>query len=811
MASSAPPGAAQTQPQSSLNDAPLSWEGDKMFNIYIYDYCYKRGYKKTARELLQEAEIPPDSKPPINARQGLLFEWWSVFWVLFSAKANGHGSEDALLYTQASQAMQRQMQQQRMQPPSQAPLSSTPTGQPGGPQQPTVRMMNGPMTQRLGGPLQMNGPMPNGVTSAPLQSGQIPGPRQFPNMGGPGPQPNGIPGSGHPPTPGSTPAQAQNFQSLLPNQRSVGPPGGPQQSPQPPQPLQQRQNGPFHPSPTMANSPQAGGPGSAPQRQTTPQQQPLQPPQHTQPPPMGQLPGPSPHIQHLNRAMPPPLNHLNPGVQQAGNTPNPSFAQIARPPSRANTPGGQPGMMQPSPSLSARQPPGGAMIPPNQDFMDLRHIPPQTLIMLRQDLGLGDRDINQMTPAEKTRLLGVYRQRRGLKLDGTGPVGPMGLQPPTAVQIRGLPPQQQPQQPQRLKRSSTTPEEVSGSASYDMPSLRLWKQHEGGRTDSSPPQKRPRPSPEQQPMQGIGYPPQQPPQPQGLPGGPQSGQPGMPMPGQNPMLMMRGPPQMGGPMGGGVPQGGQPPIGNPMNMNLGQPPLGGPQLTGVPLHGHPGQPGLMNQQLHWQYRQQQMQNLQALKGPMPPQGMNPTIQGQINNPPTNSNDPSMHPGAPPGPPGGPQFNRLPPQKPLGMLPPPSPAQNGANKDQSGSKDGKADEQSRNTGGNAGHTPNASGTAPPTPVPGAPTTQISAPSINGAQNANIAQSPSSILGTPLNSGPIVNQQSVLNDTLFPPEFMQQLSSSLDDFHTTMFPAETDINFERDFGQWFNGDDVTLDMK
>lgn len=45
------------------------------FNIYIYDYCFKRGFRKTARELLNEAEIPPESTPPINARQGLLFEF----------------------------------------------------------------------------------------------------------------------------------------------------------------------------------------------------------------------------------------------------------------------------------------------------------------------------------------------------------------------------------------------------------------------------------------------------------------------------------------------------------------------------------------------------------------------------------------------------------------------------------------------------------------------------------------------------------------------------------------------------------------
>ena len=44
------------------------------FNIYIYDYCIKRGFRKTAHELQQEALIPPTAQPPINAKQGLLFE-----------------------------------------------------------------------------------------------------------------------------------------------------------------------------------------------------------------------------------------------------------------------------------------------------------------------------------------------------------------------------------------------------------------------------------------------------------------------------------------------------------------------------------------------------------------------------------------------------------------------------------------------------------------------------------------------------------------------------------------------------------------
>ncbi|TEB21951.1 hypothetical protein FA13DRAFT_1642048 [Coprinellus micaceus] len=60
---------ASTAPQE-----PLNWDGDRMFNIYIYDYCWKRGFRKTARELMYEADLPEQAQPPIDAKQGLLFE-----------------------------------------------------------------------------------------------------------------------------------------------------------------------------------------------------------------------------------------------------------------------------------------------------------------------------------------------------------------------------------------------------------------------------------------------------------------------------------------------------------------------------------------------------------------------------------------------------------------------------------------------------------------------------------------------------------------------------------------------------------------
>ena len=78
---------------------------------------------------------------------------------------------------------------------------------------------------------------------------------------------------------------------------------------------------------------------------------------------------------------------INPGVQQ-----------------RVSTPDRQSSMSPPSPSLSARQPPGGlALMQANQELLELRMIPALTLAALREEFGLSDREPNQMTPAERVR------------------------------------------------------------------------------------------------------------------------------------------------------------------------------------------------------------------------------------------------------------------------------------------------------------------------------------------------------------------------------------------------------------------------
>jgi hypothetical protein len=54
------------------------------FNIYVLDYLKKRGYHKTATQLVTEAHIPTGTKPPINAPEGLLFELIPSFLPLLS-------------------------------------------------------------------------------------------------------------------------------------------------------------------------------------------------------------------------------------------------------------------------------------------------------------------------------------------------------------------------------------------------------------------------------------------------------------------------------------------------------------------------------------------------------------------------------------------------------------------------------------------------------------------------------------------------------------------------------------------------------
>jgi len=240
--------------------------------------------------------------------------------------------------------------------------------------------------------------------------------------------------------------------------------------------------------------------------------------------------------------------------------------------------------------------------------------------------------------------------------------------------------------------------------------------------------------------------------------------------------------------------------------------------TMSPGMNHPGPGGMMapqmaqQMQLHSREAHQYRQSMHPLhKGGLGAGGvLNSALPGAGS---PSGSDPSFNSGGPQG--QAPQFStgpnaRMGQNKPMGMMPPPSPAMNGPPKDQPGSnKDSKVGitnssnshpEGSPRNGPNSGQqgqgpNPGQGGTAPATPVPGNMT----------------APSPSAILGNP----PSMNQSSQPSapPELFSSDFIQSVASSLDEFDPAIFRSDGDINFERDFGQWFNPDDVsaTLDLK
>jgi hypothetical protein len=227
-------------------------------------------------------------------------------------------------------------------------------------QAPLRGMPNGLPLPRQQSAYHTNGAISNGIN--PAMGGQPVAPGQQPmqgqlggtlNFGGIGSQLNGA----HQPPPQGS--QQPGTQALPFNQMTGGTASQrPPMNGQPQQPGQHQPRGPFT-SPPMAHSPQGGAGG----------QLPSQGPQPGPQAPMAQL-GPSPQMTPMPRSMLPPNG--NPGASMGGpmNLPNPQHGPspttfnpgqgapqgqgpnpvAGRPPSRSRP--------TPSPSMSARQPPG---------------------------------------------------------------------------------------------------------------------------------------------------------------------------------------------------------------------------------------------------------------------------------------------------------------------------------------------------------------------------------------------------------------------------------------------------------------------
>jgi hypothetical protein len=98
-----------------------------LFNSYVYDFLKRSGAQETARTYLREGgeniklkndgnsingnansssdsdgNAPlPEADVPVQAPEGFLYEWWTVFWDIYSAKLNRPGTMEAQRYVSA--------------------------------------------------------------------------------------------------------------------------------------------------------------------------------------------------------------------------------------------------------------------------------------------------------------------------------------------------------------------------------------------------------------------------------------------------------------------------------------------------------------------------------------------------------------------------------------------------------------------------------------------------------------------------------------------------------------------------------------
>lgn len=150
-----------------------------------------------------------------------------------------------------------------------------------------------------------------------------------------------------------------------------------------------------------------------------------------------------------------------------------------------------------------------------------------------------------------------------------------------------------------------------------------------------------------------------------------------------------------------------------------------------------------------------------------------------------------------------------PKQPMSMLPPPSPAKD-QNKQDKGPTNGLPDGSPRNqplSGPNPG-------TAPPTPNSSG---QQGPPGQGQGQQQNMPPAPSPGLMINPNPGSMNPVAMPLppappsTENIFSTDFMQSVANGLDEFvDVGLFRGDGDLNFERDFGQWFNPDDVGMDL-
>ncbi|GAA5909859.1 uncharacterized protein JCM6883_003117 [Sporobolomyces salmoneus] len=206
------------------------WEGDATLHSYCYDYMRKRGWNEAASRFAKDAGIKEEEwkGPPIEAPQGLLYEWWSVFWDVFIARSQKSGprNPNADAYVEAMRAKRDPLvvgfNGPNAPPPLTLPRSLAHPPRPNSTNPPpNVRANYSQMhvleQQELQNQMQQRGRVQQMVQGGPRPSGMPP--QQPPTPGGSGPA--------YAPSP--LPQQQQQQQQLTPSSSQSHPPGMPGQ------------------------------------------------------------------------------------------------------------------------------------------------------------------------------------------------------------------------------------------------------------------------------------------------------------------------------------------------------------------------------------------------------------------------------------------------------------------------------------------------------------------------------------------------------------------------------------------------------
>lgn len=108
VASDAKGAEANLSHSSTVSDGRAWGEEATKLDVYVWDYLSRRGFNSAAKALMNEAGMTEPPEVPLRTPQGLLFEYWAIFWDVFAARSGRGGTEAAAYYEyQESRNLQR--------------------------------------------------------------------------------------------------------------------------------------------------------------------------------------------------------------------------------------------------------------------------------------------------------------------------------------------------------------------------------------------------------------------------------------------------------------------------------------------------------------------------------------------------------------------------------------------------------------------------------------------------------------------------------------------------------------------------------